>query len=200
MRVCSARGSPRRGRARRWRTTPISSTSRAPTRCCARGRSSRSSPSCGAARRSACTTSCRIRATSWTTATRGIARNADAISDALARGARRHGALPGDDGGLRHGARRDVRGAGGDHRARRSRAHRAPRRRLRRHLPRLLGGLRPRERLRRRLARAATTRSGSTRLRGDAPQRLEDAVRLAPRPARADRAKARSARRRSGAS
>ena len=40
---------------RRWRTTRISSISPAPIRCCARGRSSRSRPSCGGAPRSGCT-------------------------------------------------------------------------------------------------------------------------------------------------
>ena len=86
--------------ARRWRTTATSSTSRARTRAARaihRVVRRRAAALRGARARRI---SSRIPATSWTTREAGIARNADAITEALAARSGTHDPLPGDHGRL----------------------------------------------------------------------------------------------------
>ena len=116
----------------------------------------------------------------------GLARNADAIAEALSRVPGRRARAARDDRRQRHRARRDVRGAGGDHRAR-ARPASSARRRVHRHRAHLRRGLRH---LATHYDDVMARFDVDTRPRApgrDASQRLEGAVRFATRPARADR-------------
>ena len=114
--IASARSSARRSRSPasrpRSRTTRISSISQVPITRCAGSRSSRSCASSSDAPSLGLTYLVSHPGNYMDDRESGIARNAEAITESLARAPGDDGALPRDHSGLRHIARRNVRGAG----------------------------------------------------------------------------------------